>query len=65
MSNRDLSNFAGRALATTTGREQSDSSGRALRAEQNQAFPWTFPLWFTDVQIKNDNDFTGRDLSDG
>ena len=49
MSNRDLVDF----------------SGRAVSAVQNQEFPWTFPLWFTDMQIKDLATFAGRDLSDG
>ncbi len=65
MSDRNLSDFTGRDLATSTGRSQSDASGREVRAEQNQEFPWTFPLWFTDMKIRDAVTFGGRDLSNG
>jgi len=42
---RDLKNFTGRALA--------DMTSRDIRAVGSQLFPWTFPLWFSDIEPKN------------
>ena len=58
MSNRDLADFTGRGLSDATGRAVTDFSGRAAgdftgrdeRAIGSQKFPWSFPLWFSDVE---------------
>ena len=46
-------------------RDLADFDGREVRAEQNQEFPWTFPLWFTDMKIRDAATFDRRDLSNG
>ena len=68
MSDRDLADFSGRSLGDVNGRSVSDASGRDLATSiwlKPQEFPWTFPLWFSDVQIRELVTATGRDLNDG
>ena len=52
---RDSVDATERDLSTFTGRTAVDSTERVNRAVGHQSFPWSFPLWFSDV--------TPRDLT--
>jgi len=41
---RELKNFTGRNLS------DDNDEIRATRAVGNQEFPWSFPLWFSDIE---------------
>jgi len=65
---RDLKDFTGRALSSFSGRSIQDFSGRTLsddndefrvsRAVGNQEFPWSFPLWFSDIEPRAIADYS-------
>ena len=52
---RDSVDTTERDLQTFSGKTLSDVDTRVNRAVGHQSFPWSFPLWFSDV--------TPRDLT--
>ena len=70
---RGLAGFTGRGMATTSSRDLGGFVGKDLSDDNdeirvgktigNQAFPWIFPLWFSDIKPKGLTEPTVRSLT--